>query len=210
MKMKQGNKMRINRGGAEVAEVAEKTRPLNPGFDAHPPRNVKLFAAATLLLLCGCGYESGNTAVIGGYQWKSLYRSDVRTVAVPIFKTDDFHTGVEFQVTDALAHQIEAFTPYKIVDRDRADTILEGEVLSVKTTPVNLSAITGTPQEELATIMVNFTWKDLRTGKILVERRSFEQATSYYPTLGEGQFVGEQEAAEQLAAGIVHEMEAAW
>jgi hypothetical protein len=58
--------------------------------------------------------------------------------------------------------------------------------------------------------MVNFTWKDLRSGKILVQRTNFEQTATYYPSLGEGEYVGEQSAAESLAAGIVHELEAAW
>jgi hypothetical protein len=178
-------------------------------------RSLNFVAAHVLVLICvmyagGCGYGSGETTSIGGYQWKTIYRTDVRTVAVPIFATKDFHRGVEFQVSDALVHQIEAFTPYKVVDRDHADTILEGEVIAVKTNPLSISPVTGTPQEQLASVVVNFTWKDLRSGKILVERRNFEQASTYYPTLGEGQFIGEQTAAERLAAGIVHEMEGTW
>jgi Lipopolysaccharide-assembly len=164
-----------------------------------------------LLAVAGCGYQSsGESPSIAGYQWKSLYRSDVHTVAVPAFGTKDFHRGVELQVSTALIHQIEAFTPYKVVDRDHADTILEGEVVQVSASTLNLNEINGLPQEQLMSILVNFTWKDLRTGKILVERRNFEQTATYYPTLGEGAFVGEQSAAEQLAAAIVHEMEAAW
>ncbi|MCS7032800.1 MAG: hypothetical protein NZ561_02265, partial [Phycisphaerae bacterium] len=66
------------------------------------------------------------------------------------------------------------------------------------------------PQEQLYKITVNFVWKDLRTGKILVERRNFEQTATFYPTLGEGRFVGSQQAAEQLARGIVQELQADW
>jgi hypothetical protein len=164
---------------------------------------------AALMLVTGCGYESSDTTV-AGYHWKSLYRTDVRTVCVPIFETKSFRRGVEFAVSDALVHEIEAFTPYKVVARDHADTILEGEVVSVHTSPVSLSEITGTPQEEMTNVVVNFTWKDLRSGKILVERKDFGQSAVYYPTLAEGEFVGTQSAAEKLAAGIVHEMEAAW
>ena len=121
-----------------------------------------------LVMNSGCGYGTGDTTVVGGYQWKSIYRTDVRTVCVPIFDNKDFHRGVEFQVSDALVHQIEAFTPYKVVSRDHADTILEGEITSVTTNPLSLNSTTGTPQEQLASIIVNFTWKDLRTGKIRI------------------------------------------
>jgi hypothetical protein len=168
-----------------------------------------LAAACLALAMAGCGPESDN-ATVAGYQWKSLYRTDVHTVCVPIFETKDFHRGVEFQVSDALVHEIEAFTPYKVVARDHADTILEGEVVSVRTRPLSYSQQSGAPQEQLASVTVNFTWKDLRSGKILLQRKNFEQSASYYPTLAEGQFVGTQDAAEKMAAGIVHEMEADW
>jgi len=166
-------------------------------------------ALACLSAATGCGYESSDTTV-AGYHWQSIYRTDVHTVCVPIFQTRDFHRGVEFQVSDALVHQIEAFTPYKVVARDHADTILEGEIVSVRTNPISLSETTGVPQEQLASVIVSFTWKDLRTGKILVERKNFSQSAAYYPTLAEGSFVGTQSAAEKLAAGIVQQMEAAW
>jgi lipopolysaccharide assembly LptE-like protein len=171
---------------------------------------ILLLVFGLAIVAVGCGGESTDTPSIGGYQWKTVYRTDVQSVCVPIFGTRDFHRGVEFQVSDALVHQIEAFTPYKVEPRERADTILEGEIIAVRTTPLSLSESTDVPQEQLAAIVVNFTWKDLHTGKILAQRKNFEQAATYYPTLGEGQFVGEQSAAEKLAAGIVHEMESAW
>ena len=170
--------------------------------------------AIFLLLLAvgaaGCGYDTDQTTEVAGYQWRSLYPSNIRTVAVPTFTTRAYQRGYEFQLTDALIHRIEAFTPYKVVDRDHADTILEGEISTVKVQPVNMSQQTGTPEQQLLEISVDFTWKDLRTGKILAERRNFTQTESYYPTLGEGPWVGEQSASEQMAAGIVHEMESPW
>src|ERR1700685_2231703 len=100
----------------------------------------------------GCGDESNDVSV-GGYQWKSIYRTDVHTVCVPIFETKDFHRGVEFSVSSAIVHEIEAATPYKVVARDHADTILEGEIVSVHTTPLSLSQESDVPQEELASVV---------------------------------------------------------
>jgi hypothetical protein len=59
-------------------------------------------------------------------------------------------------------------------------------------------------------VTVDVTGKDLKTGRILVERRNFEQTTTYYPTLGEGQFVGNQQSVEKLAMAIVQELQANW
>jgi hypothetical protein len=165
---------------------------------------------ASVCILSGCGYTHNGEEPSGTYQWRSLYREDVKTVAVPIFQNKDFTRGVEFALTKAVINQMEAHTPYKVVPRERADTILEGEITSVKRSSISKDSLTAVPQEQLYIVTVDFTWKDLKTGQILVERRDFEQTTTYYPTLGEGQFVGNQESIEKLALAIVQELQANW
>ena len=164
---------------------------------------------ALLLLLAGCGYHN-NSGSSDGYHWSSTYRRDVRTVAVPIFTSVSYQRGVEFALSKALVNQIEAHTPYKVVPRERADTILEGEIIQVGVNTLSEDRNAAIPQEQLLDITVNFTWKDLRTGRILVARRGWEQTASYYPTLGEGRAVGTQQAAERLALSIVQELQSDW
>ncbi|MGD0139182.1 MAG: LptE family protein [Tepidisphaeraceae bacterium] len=173
----------------------------------HSNFEFRIFACSLALLLAGCGYQSGAD---GGWHWGSVYRQDIHSVAVPVFTSRDFHRGVEFQLSDSLAKRIEEFTPYKIEPRERADTVLEGEIVAITPTALTLNPYTATPQEEEYSIIVNFTWKDLRTGKILVSRVGFEQASTYFPNLGEGQYVAAQNAVERLALGIVNEMEGPW
>jgi hypothetical protein len=185
---------------------------------ARPLSVVVPAAPLVLLLLAGCGYSASDPAVgqtgptggLAGYQWKSLYRDDVRTVAVPIFSNRSFQRGVEFRLTKAIVNQIESQSPYKVVPRDRADTVLEGEVTDVFVRTYSADPRTGVPQDQFYLVRVNFTWKDLRTGKILAERRRFEQSATFYPTLGEGRFVGSQQNVERLAVAIVQELQAEW
>jgi hypothetical protein len=75
---------------------------------------------------------------------------------------------------------------------------------------ISNSPTTSEPQEQVYDVMVNFTWTDLRTGKILVHRQRFTQTAPYYPTLGESRFVGSQLNVERLATAIVEEMQADW
>ena len=173
-------------------------------------RTLVILAVVLASLTAGCGYNNGGAGGDGGYQWSSVYRDDIRTVAVPIFKSNDFQRGVEFSLTKALVAQIEANTPYKVVPRERADTILEGEIVQVRVDTLSADRLSAVPQEQLLDIIVDFTWKDLRNGKILVERRGVEQTASYYPTLGEGRTTGTQAAAERLALAIVQELQADW
>ena len=165
-----------------------------------------------LLVLSGCGYRNGQAAggKDDGYHWQSLYRDDVRTVAVPIFTTTSFDRGAEFGLTTAVVKQIEANTPYKVVPATRADTVLEGQVVEVRASTLSTNRNTGLPQEQLMGLTVDFIWKDLRTGRVLVERRNFDQTAPFYPTLGEGRFAGRQQAVERLALAIVQELQADW
>src|SRR5438045_2792004 len=128
----------------------------------------------------GCSYNNGYSTVGDEpknqwYQWRSLYREDVRTVAVPIFKNKDFRRGVEFSLSKAVVNQIEMRTPYKVVAREKADTILEGEIVDIRLHTLSESTRSAIPQEQLYDIKVNFTWKDQRTGIVLCNRTNFEQ-----------------------------------
>jgi hypothetical protein len=169
------------------------------------------------LALSGCGYQqsgkytgTGDPDTEHGYRWQSLYRQDVQTVAVPIFTNKSFNRGSEFKLSRAVVQQIEARTPYKVVDRSQADTILEGEISQVRTNTVSLDPRTVLPQEQLLTVTVNFTWKDLRTGRVLCQRKAFEQSVTFYPSLGESTTIGTENATDRLAIGIVQELQADW
>lgn len=185
------------------------------------PRMIRFFLLRLPMLVClvggglaigGCGYQHSGSMENApkGYQWSTLYRGDVKTVAVPIFANRTYYRGVEFQLTEAIAKQLEAHTPYKIVSRAKADTVLEGEIIRVRVRTVSNDRISQVPQEQLYSVRVNFTWKDLRTGRILTDEKDFEQAAPYYPTLGEGQFTGEQQNVERLALAIVERLQPAW
>ena len=172
------------------------------------PLDMTLFSI--LMMATGCGYSTVGSEPSGGYQWHSLYREDVKTIAVPIFTNKDFRRNEEFQLTKALVSLIEAKTPYKVVPRERADTILEGEITQIKVQRLSNDPRTAIPQENLYEVICNFTWKDLKSGRVLVQRNNFEQDVTFYPTLGEGEFVGREQAAEKMAAGIVEQLQADW
>ena len=185
-------------------------------------RRAAILTAAAALLIEGCGYHHGGdseatTATTtasdsgsSGYHWRSTYRQEIHTIAVPIFKNNDFQRGVEFALSKAVVNQIESTTPYKVVPRERADTILEGEIVAVRVNTLSKDSHAGIPQDQLLDIIVDFTWKDLKTGRILVARRGMEKTASFYPTLGEGRATGTQVATEKLALAIVQELQSDW
>ncbi|MGA2498541.1 MAG: LptE family protein [Tepidisphaeraceae bacterium] len=180
----------------------------------RPARTLALLPLlCATLLLAGCGYSqtgSSKNEISSGYHWNSLFREDVQSVAVPIFTNKDYRRGVEFRLTEAVIKQIEARAPYKVVPKDRADTVLEGQITQVWTNALTRDYETNLPREQVLNITVDLIWKDLRNGQILMQRKNFSRQVVFYPTLGEGDFIGTQDAVEKFAVEIVQEMQADW
>jgi len=156
--------------------------------------------AVSLLALGGCsGYQNG---------W--LYPQDVRTVYVEMFDSVSFRRGYEFELTDAVCKRIESQTPYKIVsDREKADTILSGE-LSIQNTVMSVDRYTGTPMEYETGVIVTVTWKDLRTGRLLVEDAKVTAAEDYSGLMGQTIDYSLSSAVNKAAVKVVELMEIPW
>jgi hypothetical protein len=179
-------------------------------------RGGRFFAAAWVAfpcLLAGCGYNqsgSDRNKPESGYRWNSLYREDVSSVAVPVFTNKSFRRGVEMRLTQAVVKNLEAHAPYKVVPRERADTVLEGQITNVEVNTLHRDFRTSLPREQQLTITLDFVWKDLRNGRILAQRTGLQHNGIFYPTIGESEFVGSQQAIERFAVLIVQELQADW
>jgi len=186
-------------------------------MNARITRRSALLSIASLCALVsisGCGYtwaDNGNSfAANPNAPANGIYPDDVRTVAVPIFTNKTYQRGIEFSLSKAVINQLESRTPYKVTSREKADTILEAQIVDAGVRYLSRNLSSALPQEQLYYIIVNFTWKDLRTGRILVDRRGFSQHAPYYPTLGEDPYVGSQDNVEKLSVAIVEELQAPW
>jgi hypothetical protein len=168
---------------------------------------------ATVLLFAGCGYNqsgSDRNTPESGYQWNSLFRQDVRSVAVGVFGNGSFRRGVEMRLTQAVVKELEAHAPYKVVPLEEADTVLEGQITSVEVNTLYRDFRTSLPREQQLTLTVDLVWRDLRNGRILAQRTGLQQNGIFYPTIGESEFIGGQQAIERFAVQIVQEMQADW
>ncbi|MFH1418125.1 MAG: LPS assembly lipoprotein LptE [Planctomycetota bacterium] len=168
-----------------------------------------LFLAGGLCLLgiVGCGYSSDRGEVI---RTANSQDNPIRTVALDIFESREFRRGLELQLTESLAKRIEAETPLKLAKKDRADTLLSGEILEVRQATIGRDFRTVTPRETTATVIITFQWKDLRTGEILVDRPKFVQTVDYIRPVGEDFYHASQRSMDRLAERIVEQMESDW
>lgn len=174
-------------------------------------RTLTALAAATVWLAVG-GCASDPTE---GYSLqRGLYRQDVKTVAIPLWHrgASVYRRGLEIRLAEALAKRIELDTPYKVTDKSKADTLLEGTIVSVRQRALSFNPRQGTPRDLQVLITVDFTWTDLRTGQILAQKTGFRTTGVYYPEppLEEEFAAASGDAVNLLAQRVVESMERPW
>jgi Lipopolysaccharide-assembly len=151
--------------------------------------------AILLAVIPGCGYSSD-----------SLYTTSIETICVPMWNNQSFYRNLEFQLTEAIDKNIEARTPYRLAPQDQADAELTGTITNVQEGVLSNSYQTNLPQETQITIVVDFTWRDLRSGRILLDRKGFARSSTEIPAIGSQLTDAENEAIDNLARAIVMEM----
>ena len=163
----------------------------------------------SLLLGGGCAtYRFGNG---------SLYRPDVRTVHVPMFRSDSFRRYWSELLTEAVVKQIELKTPYKVVHRADADTTLLGRIINVRKEVLVEDAL-DLPRDIEVDLVVEVEWRD-RTGRYIVSptgipipRSAFNvaQSTDFVPEAGQNVATAQVDVIQRLAEEIVSHMEMPW
>ena len=146
-----------------------------------------------------------------GYSNTSLYPKDVATVYVEMFDNQSFKRGIEYELTDALAKRIESQTPYKIVsNRDKADTVISGQIVQVKESVLTTERQIGRAMEKNIELRAVVSWKNLRTGELLIDNKTAIASASYSEWQSQSFTYGSTLAANSLAVRIVEMMESKW
>lgn len=164
-----------------------------------------VFGSAIILLsiwlfagLHGCGYSS-----------RSILKQNVDNVYVPIFDNKTFRRGLEFGLTKAIKNEIMFKTPLKIVDKDHADSLLRGEIMDFKENVMTVDSDDNIVESRIA-IVVDFTWTDIRTGRIILEKKGVIAPTEFIVRRGETIETAQNESFTDLAERIVDFMHERW
>lgn len=164
---------------------------------------------ATVSLCGGCaGYQLGS---------RTLFRSDVRTIYVPLVRNDTWRSNLGQHLTEHLIKEIQLRTPYRIVNDPSADSILTCRVTN-ETKRVITENRVDDPRAIDAKISIQLTWVD-RQNTVLMENQFvppddvaflFAQGTEFVPEAGQSISTAHMRAIERLAAEIVNQMEVRW
>jgi|GEM_PF-427577 len=166
-----------------------------------------LLGAAALLGLAACSNDPTQ-----GYSFGTSFRSDVSSIAVPLFTNDTFTGGLEVKLAQAIVNEVRRQTPYRVVAGDAAQTVLRGTITQASLVTTVSGRETGLAEEQAVRITVDFAWTDARTGRVHSARRNFAAARTFVPAQGatERIEVGQDATLQQLARDIVGEMRSGW
>lgn len=162
-------------------------------------------ALLPVTLLAGCGYHVAGAA--------THVPANVRTMAVPMFKTDvqQFHT--EVGITEATVHELNTRTRYRVTetdDTDSSDATLQGTVLTETIAPLTYDPSTGSTSSYLVQITAKVVLT-ARDGRVLYRNDKVSFREQYQSTQDLSAFIQEDGAAvhrlsRDMASQIVSEL----
>lgn len=176
----------------------------------HKEARKAVFIIFFAFMTTGCLFFGG-CRFFSDYSNESLFSDDVSSVCLEMFDNQSFHRGVEYDLTDALSKRIESQAGYKIVsNKDRAESILSGQIVSVGKSSLGSERKTGRSIENEIRLTAIVNWKNLRTGRLLIDNQTVSAAANFSQWQNQGQEYGAAIAANKLAQKIVELMEKQW
>jgi len=159
-----------------------------------------------LFLMTGCGYAVG-----------PMHDPQIRSVHVPIFESQLYRRGMEYQLTEAVQKAILERTPYRLAKGPNADTRLTGRILELRKNVLGENRYDD-PRELQVALAVEVTWVNLQTGRVIAQQQfslpsrlvHLESQASFAPELGHSLATAEHDAVNQLAEQITNLMEIPW
>jgi len=178
-------------------------------------RSMFLVMLSVLLLALaatsGCTFSTDPTQ---GYTVRPHFPTNVKTIAIPMWTRgrDVYRRELEIRLTEAIIKRIKMVTRYTVTAKSRADTLLTGSLDLVEQRVLSGNPDTGMPNEKMITLTVSFRWTDLRTGKVLREKKEFSIQASYAPAdrLNQDFFQGSEDAINRTAIRVVEQLEEPW
>lgn len=166
-----------------------------------------LAIGVVLVGLAGCASDPTQ-----GYSFAESMPQDLKSVSIPVCENYTYDLGLEALVTEAVIKEMQRSTPLKVVSRGAADSELKVIITKSELRRLSVQKKTGFSQELGVTLTVDFEWKDVRSGEMIVSRRDFAAAETFVPANPSGERLdnGRVGAASRLARDLVWELRSNW
>jgi len=147
-----------------------------------------------------------------GYSFRAPFDKSVRTVFVPMFKSQAFARDVEKDLTRQVQQEIIHRSPYKLVSRlEDADTVLSGTINYVDKNII-VEAPTNLPRQLTRIVNVSVNWVHNPPTELEKSRAPtvVSETVNFVPETGETTLTATTKVNARLAAQIVDMMEQPW
>jgi len=181
------------------------------GHIPHPKTQFGRDLACRAWLVLAAVFGIAGCSNVAGYSSNSLFPSGIHSLCLQMFDNRTFRRDIEYDLSAALAKRVESDTPFKIVsDQDRADSVMNGQILSIAESVVTAERQTGYALEKEVQVTAVVNWKDLRSGDLLLNSQTVTAAATYSDFMHQDTSYASKLAANRLAEQIIQLMEKGW
>ena len=148
----------------------------------------RLVALVAIVLVGGCGYS-----------FRGNLPNHIQTVGVPIFVNRTSEPGVENFLTNAVVEAFSTNGRLRVVRPERADAILDGEVVGYEVQSIAFDPNANVRQYRLL-VTLNLRMRDVRQDKVLVDQRGLQERADFRVLGAVSQTISREESALRAAA----------
>ncbi len=139
-------------------------------------------------LLGGCGYTVNGTLP-----------SHIKTVAVPIFQNRTSEPAIEGLITRAVVEAFSTNGRLKVVARDQADAVLDGEIMGYAVSSIAFDRDANVRLYRLL-VTINLRMRDLRRNTVLFQENNIREQADFRVQNAVSQTISREETALRAAA----------
>lgn len=139
-------------------------------------------------------------AVAGcGYSFHGTLPDHIQTVAVPVFVNKTGEPAIESFLTSAVVEAFSTNGRLRVVKREDADAVLEGEVIGYSVQSISYDSQANVRQYRL-TVTMNLKLLDMRKSAVLFEEHSLREKADFQVMNAVSQTISREETAVRTAA----------
>jgi outer membrane lipopolysaccharide assembly protein LptE/RlpB len=152
-------------------------------------------------LLASCGYHVAGRA--------DLIPKNIKTVCIPAFGNITTRYKLTDRLPEAISHEFIARTRYRIVsDPNAADAVLRGGIVNYIAYTTTVDPVTGRATAAEIHVVMNVTFTERATGKVLFSNPNFEVRERYQVSVDPKAYFEESDSAlnrvaQQVARQLV-------
>ena len=160
-----------------------------------------------LSVVPGCGYTQKTTLP---QDMKTIYVETVKN-KIPIERVYAYVPGLEMMTTNAIIRRLERDGNLRVVTKDKADAILQADLISFDQEGVRFSSLERAEEYRLFVVLA-MRLVDAKTGRVIWEEANFSGDSEYF--VSSVKSVAREEAAQRavdrLARNVVDRIVEDW